>query len=158
MVVVFLTGYLLLANLMFTGITAKAGLQDSTVSIISERDAGTLIIKVVNLKPPFGTLRLALFGSRKTYTSKKNPVRSTAVEITSSNATIEFSGLKPNYYAIMLYHDANNNNKFDKFLGLPLEQYGFSNNARPGLGPPDFDRTKFQIRPGKKLFLKIRAR
>ncbi len=117
-----------------------------------------LVLKVVGLDPPSGILRLAVYDSRKSYDSKRHPVRSADVEISSSNCTIKFEGLKPGSYAVMMYHDTNRNNRFDRFLGLPREQYGFSNNRMPGFGPPDFDQVKFEAAAGKWTFLKIIAR
>ncbi|RUM89205.1 MAG: hypothetical protein DSZ23_03550 [Thermodesulfatator sp.] len=116
-----------------------------------------LVIQVTGLEPPVGILRLALYADRRSYQDRNNPVRSVATEIKSSNATIEFHGLPPGEYAVMMYHDANSNNRFDKLLGLPREQYGFSNNARPGFGPPDFEEVKFRVCAGKVTFLKIKA-
>ena len=34
------------------------------------------------------------------------------------------------------------------WLGIPIEKYGFSNDAMPYLTEPDFSRTKFRIVPG----------
>ena len=118
---------------------------------------GSLMIRVVGLDPPKGVLRIAVYGSRKSYEARSNPAKSAAVEISSANTTVQFQGMMPGFYAVMLYHDANRNNKFDKFLGLPMEQYGFSNNAKPGLGPPDFDKTRFEIPPGQEVHIKIKA-
>ncbi len=119
--------------------------------------AGTIIIRITGLDPPSGVLRLALYDSRKSYEERRDPIRSAAVEIAGTEAVIKFDGLPPGSYAVMMYHDTNRNNKFDRILGLPKEQYGFSNNARPGLGPPDFDKVKFPVRAGKVTFITIRA-
>ena len=118
--------------------------------------ACTIIIRVTGLDPPSGVLRLALYDSRKSYVERK-AIRSAAVEISGTEAIIKFDGLPPGSYAVMMYHDTNRNNKFDRILGLPEEQYGFSNNARPGLGPPDFDKVKFPVQAGKVTFITIRA-
>jgi len=49
-------------------------------------------------------------------------------------------------YAIAAYHDANSNEKLDKnFLGMPLEGYGFSNDARGNFAPPAFEKAAFQL-------------
>ena len=42
-------------------------------------------------------------------------------------------------YAIAIFHDTNSNNKFDTFLSIPKEKFGFSNNAKVFLGPPRFE-------------------
>ena len=57
--------------------------------------------------------------------------------------------IKPGVYAIKLFQDANDNGKFDQnFIGLPLERYGFSRDARPFLSAPGFHRTKFTVTSG----------
>jgi len=55
-------------------------------------------------------------------------------------------------YAIAVFHDTNNNQKLDKnFFGIPKEGYGFSNNARGFLGPPDFDEAGFLLDRENKI-------
>ncbi len=57
------------------------------------------------------------------------------------------------------FHDINNNGKFDMFLGIPKEQYGFSNNATPSVaGPPSFEKAKFFLNSGQKLTITLQAR
>lgn len=49
------------------------------------------------------------------------------------------AGVAPGTYAIRAYHDENANHRIDRsFLGIPLEGYGFGNDARPVLAPPSF--------------------
>jgi len=49
-------------------------------------------------------------------------------------------------YALVFFIDANKNNKLDKnFIGIPKEQYGFSNNAMGSLSAPTFDQAKFSV-------------
>ena len=49
-------------------------------------------------------------------------------------------------YAIGIFHDVNLNNKMDNiFLGVPIEQYCSSNNARALLGPPVFKAATFEL-------------
>ena len=48
-------------------------------------------------------------------------------------------------YAVTLFHDENQNGKFDSnFVGYPLEGYGFSNNVVPRFKAPSYDECKFQ--------------
>src|SRR5262249_16993418 len=49
--------------------------------------------------------------------------------------------LPPGTYAAAGFHDENGNDKFDQTLiGLPEEGYLFSNNAKPFLSAPSFDK------------------
>jgi uncharacterized protein (DUF2141 family) len=45
-------------------------------------------------------------------------------------------------YGIVVLHDVNSNGKLDKkFLGIPDEPVGFSNDAKIRFGPPSFENT-----------------
>jgi len=47
------------------------------------------------------------------------------------------------------FQDENKNEKMDfSWLGIPLERFGFSNDAKPFLDQPSFDEAKFELRPG----------
>ncbi len=50
-------------------------------------------------------------------------------------------------YAVAVYHDVNDNGKMDRvpFVGLPLEPYGFSNDARGAFGAPSFADASFEV-------------
>ena len=58
--------------------------------------------------------------------------------------------MPPGRYAIEIYQDVNSNQKMDmSWLGLPLEPYGFSRDAKPFLSKPDFGATAFALLPGE---------
>lgn len=60
--------------------------------------------------------------------------------------TMTVPDLPPGRYAVAAYIDSNRNGKQDKnFLGVPKEDYGFSNDARGMFGPPDFAEAAFDI-------------
>jgi uncharacterized protein (DUF2141 family) len=52
----------------------------------------------------------------------------------------------PGVYALAVYHDANSNRRFDRTgLGLPAEDFGFSNNPRPFFGMPNFSGVRVRV-------------
>ena len=59
----------------------------------------------------------------------------------------EINGMVPyGEYAIAIFVDANGNGKMDKnFLGIPKEQYGFSNNVMGRMAAPSFEQAKFEV-------------
>lgn len=114
-------------------------------------------VKVVGLSPVKGVLRLALYKGESAYSKRKNPVRAVRLPVKSTNATITFEDLEPGFYAIMFYHDANDNNEFDTFMGFPLEQYGFSKNERPRFSAPPFERVKFKVPEKGEISMKLIA-
>ena len=53
--------------------------------------------------------------------------------------TVMVPGVVPGTYAVRAYHDENGNHRIDRnLLGIPLEGYGFGNDARVVLAPPSF--------------------
>ncbi|HLP98855.1 MAG TPA: DUF2141 domain-containing protein [Sideroxyarcus sp.] len=59
---------------------------------------------------------------------------------------VTISDLPPGRYAVAAYVDDNRNGRQDKnFLGVPKEDYGFSNDVRGRFGPPDFAEAAFDI-------------
>ena len=59
----------------------------------------------------------------------------------------EINGILPHgEYAIAIFVDANGNGKMDKnFLGIPKEQYGFSNNVMGRMAAPSFEQARFEV-------------
>ena len=70
--------------------------------------------------------------------------------IADKKAVCEFSGIAPGAYAVSVFHDENSNGKLDtKFMGIPREGVGASNNARGHFGPPKFDAAAFHFSGGR---------
>ena len=113
-----------------------------------DSDSATLTVTVTHVSPKGGVISLALFTAAN-YDDDDHPTLSRDVPADPAGTTIVLDGLKPGVYAIKMMQDINRNGKFDtSWLGLPLEPYGFSNNAAPFLSAPSFDRTRFTVVPG----------
>lgn len=104
----------------------------------------------MNVDPKGGTLRVSLYDEFTWFRAKDEPQASANVPAVSPETVVTLSDIKPGVYGVKMYQDTNNNGKFDQnFIGLPLEHYGFSRDARPFLSEPGFDRTKFTILDGE---------
>jgi uncharacterized protein (DUF2141 family) len=58
----------------------------------------------------------------------------------TDQTTLKLPDIPSGMWAVVAYHDENNNEKFDRnLLGMPSEQYGFSRNAAARFGPPSFN-------------------
>lgn len=61
-------------------------------------------------------------------------------------------------YALVLYHDENNDQLFNRSrIGLPSEGFGFSNNVRPLLGAPSLKSVLFTV-PDGEVTVRVRMR
>jgi uncharacterized protein (DUF2141 family) len=114
---------------------------------------GELTVNITGLKSGEGQVRVALFDSEKTFLQK--PFKSGVVAIENFQSHWQVKGVSRGFYALAVYHDRNNNGQLDKNLvGIPLEPYGFSNNARGVLGPPSFGDARFQVE-GPKMRIEV---
>ena len=114
-----------------------------------------LTVEVVGLGSDDGNVHFALYDNPATFPDDEGRLLGTHVPIAERRAVAVFKDLAPGSYAVAVYHDENGNGSFDQgFLGLPLEDYGFSNGAPPFLGPPSFDQAKFAV-PEKGIRITI---
>lgn len=114
----------------------------SEAALVSPK--GDLTVAVNKLRSNRGEIRVALFNSKSQFL--KLPYQAVTQSIVAQKARVDFSSLDYGEYALAVFHDKNTNGRLDtNFLGMPQEPYGFSNNARSFMGPPDYEAVKFSI-------------
>jgi uncharacterized protein (DUF2141 family) len=112
--------------------------------------AATLTVRVENIDAKGGILRLSLYDEAAWTKERASPVASADVPAVAPETVVTLTDIKPGVYGVKTYQDANSNGRFDRnFLGLPLERYGFSRDAKPFLSAPGFDQTKFTVTDGE---------
>lgn len=105
--------------------------------------AATLTISLDN-PPESGTIEFQLYDSANAFGALRNPVKSVRYNVNDSAPYI-IDNLPPGEYALLVYHDENDNERIDKnFVGIPVEPIGFSNRYAPK-APPSFSRAAFVI-------------
>jgi uncharacterized protein (DUF2141 family) len=70
-----------------------------------------------------------------------------SVPATAGFVEVTFEGIPPGKYAVVGYHDANDDNVFNRTLGVPREPYALSGPAGEMLAP-GFDDAAIEIKPG----------
>jgi uncharacterized protein (DUF2141 family) len=106
--------------------------------------AADLSIHIDDVKSAEGKLMVAVFSSATTFLKK--PENGTGAAAAAGSNLVVFKDLPAGEYAFAVYHDANSNGKMDKnLIGIPTEDYAFSNNALGKMGPPSFDSAKFAL-------------
>jgi uncharacterized protein (DUF2141 family) len=132
--------------------------------IIPNISADELTIKLLGQNKA-GILNLAIYDNAEAYDrSVKGEGRSEGGFFSGIDSFIELKeshefviNLPEGIYAIALFIDANKNMKIDKnFLGIPKEQYGFSNNAMGKLSGPSFEQAKFQVKGNSIQNIKLK--
>jgi uncharacterized protein (DUF2141 family) len=110
--------------------------------------AASLTIRVENVLPG-GLVRLGLYDQASYPDDDAKPVAAADVPAMAGTTTITLTGIPAGVYAIQAYQDVNSNDKMDTtWIGLPLEPFGFSRDAKPFLSKPSFDAVKFTLADG----------
>ena len=111
----------------------------------------TLMINIDGFEDNSGRARIILFNSPESYMGTVSPSYSYIVNlpIRGQRATWSIHDLPEGTYAAIVHHDQNANDELDRpYFSLPLEPYGYSNNAFKTFGIPKFDLVKFDFGEG----------
>lgn len=107
--------------------------------------AADLTVHVEDVKAANGNVMVAVYTAD---TFLKVPFKGSAAPAAVDGNKVVFKDLPEGEYAVAVYHDANSNGKMDNnAVGMPTEDYGFSNSAVGKYGPPKFDAAKFTLAP-----------
>ena len=125
--------------------------------------SGELKVTVENIKRE-GVLYMAVYDDKDAFESDRGENSEQrpgivgglikAVEAGRAEGVIE---LREGTYAIGFYIDKNQNEKIDtNFLGIPKEQFGFSNDVMGKFGPPSFEAASFVHKDETELTMRAR--
>ena len=118
--------------------------QFTVAQTVEDVEAGTLTVVITDLQNDDGEVLLSLSDSRENYEGDSKSYLGFKVKIENGKAKCTINDLPYGEYAIKLYHDENLDGELNSnFLGIPTEDYGFSNNATGTFGPADYDDAKF---------------
>ncbi|MCZ8235935.1 MAG: DUF2141 domain-containing protein [Inhella sp.] len=120
--------------------------------------APALRLDVASLRNSQGTLSCRLFTDAKAFPDGEG-VRTVRVPIAGAQTSCVFDDLPPGTYAVAVVHDENGNGRLDKnFLGIPNEGYGVSNNRTYAASSPKWDESRFSVKAGEPLALRVALR
>lgn len=139
---------------LITSLISSAQLINSSEPFINN---GLLEISLSNIRNTDGYIYIFIYSFEnqypydpyKHYKVKKNKVKNGA--LTALIPNLQFK----DQYAITLIDDENSNEDLDRWLGIPHEGYGFSNNIKPFLSLPNYNDLLFDFSHSKKLNVKL---
>lgn len=101
-----------------------------------------------------GVVRCALFGDDDEWLGQARMHGTTRIR--AKLASCRFDGVPPGTYAVVAYHDENENAELDKNLvGIPKEGYAASRDAHRVLGAPSYADARFRYDGGR---VRLRAK
>jgi len=118
---------------------------------------GRLTVIIDGIENDLGKVLVALSDSEKDFEASEKAFRMATLEIKDKKASVTFEDLPPGEYALKVFHDENDDGELDtNFLGIPSENYGFSNNARGSFGPASWSDAKFMLNlPADTVYIRV---
>jgi uncharacterized protein (DUF2141 family) len=112
-------------------------------------------LTVEKVRSSKGTIKAELYGSKAKKTlAKSQKLDRIRVKARQGETHLCLNAPVQGNYSVVIYHDENNNKKFDRnFIGIPKEGFGFSNNPTIRLGLPEQDEILFKVEDGKTNLL-----
>lgn len=139
-----------------------------TPKLVAQKESQTtsyvLTLTVSGIKKTKGFLLIAVFDNAEDYENDGNKgndngsyaIKKIKIPVKEKTQTVEIEGLDFGSYGIKLYQDINDNGSLDKnFLGIPMEPFGFSNNAQATFSAPDFEETVFDFDGNAAIKIKL---
>lgn len=115
------------------------------ISSVALAAGSNLDIAVQGVRDNQGTVRASLFNSPEGFPQETKAMAHATVPAKKGTVSLQFTDLLPGKYAVIVYHDENNDEQMDKRFGMiPIEGYGLSNNVRV-FGKPSFNECAFDI-------------
>lgn len=107
-------------------------------------DTVTITVTVEGIRNSSGSIAIALHNEDSDFPESEAFMEQEVSLRSSGDVEITFENVPPGDYAVALMHDENDNGDLDfNEYGMPLEGFGFSNEAMGDQGPPDFDQAAF---------------
>lgn len=113
---------------------------------------GKLEIKIIGFENNNGDCWFAIDNSEEVYESEDTVWIGKILTIENKEVVVILDSLSYGEYAVKVFHDENRNGELDTdFLGIPDEDYGYSNDASAWFGPPSWDKAKFIFNKPKMI-------
>ncbi len=126
--------------------TGNVETTSATSTEVLRRDT---VIRVTGLKAQRSNLLIAVFESPAGFPKSDQSTHTTTIEAEGEKVELSLSLPINCPIAIAVFQDLDGNKMISKSsIGIPIEPYGFSNNARGLFGPPTFQQSVVRLKEG----------
>ncbi len=104
-------------------------------------------VHIQGIRNANGTMKAVLYGpGPETFLVKGKKADKERERAEKGSMTLCVAARERGPYAVVVYHDENDNHKFDRnWIGLPIEGFGVSRNPTLFLAPPSFEEAAFEV-------------
>ncbi len=109
-----------------------------------------------NLIPAQGDLYVGIFNTSENFLDVEFMYLNKIADVEDETLAMLFDDVPYGEYCVTVYHDKNENGKMDfNFIGMPLENYGFSKNIFHRFWAPSFEECSFVLNQDKRLTINL---
>ncbi len=121
--------------------------------------AADVVVRIDGIAEPHGWIGCSLFRTADGFPMETGAARVQWLKADAGRVACRFAGVPAGRHAVSVVHDVNGNRRADtNLVGMPVEQWGVSNNARPTLRAPRFDEAAFAVaEAGGEVVLDVRV-
>lgn len=118
---------------------------------------GTVEVQVENVGDDPGVIYTAIFLSEDGFPEQKEYAHDYRyAEATPGKMTFEFQEVPAGWFVVAVLHDVDGNEELSlNLLGIPEEDYGFSQNPDSSWGPPPFDEAAVYLEDGERELVTV---
>jgi len=127
-----------------------------TLALAGSAHAFDLSVEVLNPKLLQGSINAAVYTQAEGWLKDTQALGAQRLPVADKTVLV-FRNLPAGSYAVSLFHDENGNGVMDRnVIGLPLERYGFSRDARATMGPPSFADAAFELKADTHISITLK--
>lgn len=149
-----------LALLLALTLSAKVRHPDTAALTPMDSPQGpySLTVEIEGLRNSVGNIDMLVFNQSVGWPDEiPHSIRAYEVPAVEGNMVLKVENLPPGDYAVIVVHDENLNRRIDKdWRGVPIEQWGMSNNPRVYFKTPAFDRARFRMDTDMQIHIPLK--
>ena len=115
-----------------------------------------MIVEIAGLRDSRGFVRMCMTSRAESFPVCAPGSQTASVAARKGAVRYEFRDVPDGDYALAVFHDANGNGKLDRSLGIPREDFAFSQNPPMRPRAPTFKECRFTVKGQAALKLKLR--
>jgi len=118
----------------------------------------TLTVEIEGLRNSSGNIDMLVFDQSQGWPDEiPYSIRKFEVPAVEGNMVLKVPNLPAGEYAVIVVHDENLNRRIDKdWRGVPIEQWGMSNNPRVYMSTPAYHRAKFRMQGDTEIHVPMK--
>jgi uncharacterized protein (DUF2141 family) len=133
-------------NMVMAALVLIGALPQTAVQSEQGGNSGTLRVLITGFTSDEGSARAAVYSSEDSFLDISRAYAKVVLPIEGARCMWVIEDIPYGEYALVAYHDKNNNDQFDtNVVGVPREDYGFSNGARGIFGPANYNNAKISM-------------